>query len=147
MTIFEQLKESNAWSAAYQLPNMPMHSNPWIYTAYAHRIFWNHFGPADIRDFNSSLRLYFAKCEPVPGYISKWPGDTNPTSHDELLGAAYLSKEFASRSVAFLASRNGNYGCMTILNLLDDLDELTEAVALRDGLLERAKDESGLGDE
>lgn len=44
----ERLKASNAWDHRYQLPTVPMHSNPHLYMAYCIQVFgWD---AIDVRD-------------------------------------------------------------------------------------------------
>lgn len=109
MTIFGELKQSNAWDRASSLPLIPMHSNPWIYTAYCYRVFADLIEPNEREAINSAVKVRLVECEPVIGYVSKYPGDTSPTSHDELLGAAYLSVDFAKRALVFLDQHDGTY--------------------------------------
>jgi hypothetical protein len=49
---------------------------------------------------------YLGLCEAPTGYIRRYPQGER-ASHDELLGAAYLSDRFAARAVKFLSSRRG----------------------------------------
>ncbi len=109
MSVWTDVKESTAWSRAYELPVIPNRSNPWIYTAYVYRIIRDMMSALETAEFNSSLRIYFATCEVTSGFVSKWPGDPGATSHDELLGAAYLSGEFAGRALTFLEKNDGAY--------------------------------------
>lgn len=108
MTIFEELKASNAWDKETNLPSIPKFDNPWIYTAYVHRVFFNQLEPSEREEFNAAIGLRMRECEGPSGFIKKWPG-ADHTSHDELMGAAYLSEDFAARAIEFLSRNDGLY--------------------------------------
>lgn len=97
----ELLRKSNAWDARYDLPTCPTHNNPHIYIAFAFRLC------PEMAQLQKQAEEYILSCEVVPGYITRWPG-SDDTSHDELMGAAYIYQEFARRAVSFLAG-NDNY--------------------------------------
>lgn len=61
----------------------------------------------DQAEFNSRLRQFFAENEIANGFIRN--PFSSSTSHDELLGAAYLSSDFAARAVDFLSRKDGSY--------------------------------------
>lgn len=108
MTALDRLKSSNAWDQRFALPLVPFHSNPFIYCAYAHRIFWPKTSQNERDELSSAVSEHVKRCEAEPGYIWRWPWDSN-TSHDELLGAAYLDPGFAARAIDFLSRSDGAY--------------------------------------
>lgn len=83
-------------------------NNPHIYAAFNDMIF-------RIRGDETSRGAYarfFAQCaDPErPGVFYRWPGGAGgPTSHDEIMGAAYFSEAIARRILAYLEEHRGNY--------------------------------------
>lgn len=104
MDIYTKLMDSNAWDSQYHLPLIPEHNNPWIFCAYVQRLLWTN---GDWIPY-SDIEKHISRCEEEPGFIQRWPGDNN-TSHDELLGAAFLSPAFSARAVDYLSKHNGYY--------------------------------------
>jgi hypothetical protein len=102
MDPIEKLCSSAAWDHRdYHLPLIRTHNNPHLYCAYAARLLGEHAGALD-----AAYENYLGLCEAPKGYIRRYPAGER-ASHDELLGAAYLSQEFALRAVQFLSSRQG----------------------------------------
>lgn len=105
MTALEALRASTAWDHKWDLPLFPMHQNPLIYCAYAFRICDVMPGPDGAERFPSIQKLseLLTARETEDGWIGK-------VSHDELLGMAYLSKNFARRLVERIELSDGFYG-------------------------------------
>jgi len=108
MSAIEKLMKSNVWDSRFSLPTIPMHSNPWIYTAYCFLL----AGKADKVDYRehffSQIDEFYAKCLISPGFFNKWPGGGH-TSHDELMGAAWLRPGIAREIVEYLELNDGMY--------------------------------------
>lgn len=112
MGIFYELKNSNVWSESYNLPLVPMHANPSIYTAYTTRILESLDVDGSIEVRVSYLKFLRA-CESEPGLITTFPGTYSPegmASHDDVMGAAFMSVSFATRVCNLLAMNDGIYG-------------------------------------
>ena len=101
MSRLEELKASNAWDSRYDLPTVPMHDNPNIYCAYAGKLLGD-----DAVELLSRYDIFLNACETRLGYITRWPRGA-PSSHDELMGAAWFSPAFAKRAVEYLDSTDG----------------------------------------
>lgn len=92
MSFIDVFKESTAWSVEYDLPIVPRASNPWIYMAYAMKII-AHNG-SDISQV--ALRKYWEGCQNTDGTMNRKPdGSGGVLSYDEMIGASYLSSEYA----------------------------------------------------
>lgn len=108
MSAIEKLMKSNVWDSRFSLPTIPMHSNPWIYTAYCLLL----AGKADKVDYREKLLVeideFYSKCLMPSGVMNKWPGGGH-TSHDELMGAAWLRPGIAREIVEYLELNDGMY--------------------------------------
>lgn len=108
MSALEKLMKSNAWDSRFSLPTIPMHSNPWIYTAYCLYL----AGKADGVDYRTKfwpgIDEFFAKCLLPSGVFTKWPGG-GFTSHDEIMGAAWLRPGIAREILEYLEKNDGLY--------------------------------------
>lgn len=114
-----ELKISNAWSEQFNLPLVPIHANPSIYTAYAVRVLESLGAEGNI-EIRMSYLKFLAGCESEPGLIVTFPGGYSKdgmASHDDVLGAAFMSPTFAARVTNLLSKNDGLYG---------RADELTE---------------------
>lgn len=105
MNLFGKFTKSNAWARRYNLPLIPQHNNPWIYSAYISKI---------MGGFNTSLLVdlskYAEKCQIKPGLFDRWPdGSGGLTSHDELMGLAYHFEWAASDILFYLSVNDGLY--------------------------------------
>lgn len=83
LAILELFKNSNAWDARYDLPAVPQHANPIIYTAYAKKI----IGTLPILNEHHFEALVLEMLD---------SHNMQDLSHDEKLGAAYLSLSAAN---------------------------------------------------
>lgn len=99
----EALKKSNAWDVRFDLPLVPHHNNPHIYLGFVFRILG-----ANALPMWPNAYAYIAACEVEEGYITRWPL-SDDTSHDELMGAAFIAPQFAERAIAFITKRDGHY--------------------------------------
>lgn len=109
--VLEQVKASQAWDARFGLPVCPSFNNPWIYGAYALKVM-RVAGLTAIEEVALVDRFIdFAKgCRIKPGLFNRWPdGGGGVTSHDELMGMAFISKNLAKEIVAYLDETDGVY--------------------------------------
>lgn len=92
MNALEELKKSDAWDFRYEAPTFPRYNNPHIYAALVHKVLnQNGF-------IYPSYKFTWACFEPKTGFFSRWPnGDGGQFSHDECIGAAYISEQAAQR--------------------------------------------------
>lgn len=93
------------WDPRYDLPLFPEFNNPWIYGAYALKL----WGPSP--SLKKDFTTYAFYCEKEPGYFTRWPdGSGGETSHDELMGIAYTcGPEISQRILKRLEERGGRY--------------------------------------
>ena len=109
MSAYEALLKSNAMDTRWNLPICPMHANPSIYTAYAVRVLASH---GELFAADAIILRYekpfLADCEKSSGLITTFPGH-GVASHDDMYGAAYLSKRFAGRAIDYLIRTDGVY--------------------------------------
>lgn len=83
MTKLEMVQASELWHPRYNLPVIPTHNNPGIYTALVSRML------DDPSEILASFTLFWG---PSFGSWSRWPdGRGGNLSHDEMIGWAYLS--------------------------------------------------------
>lgn len=108
MTTLDKFKLSPAWDYKYNLPLAPMCNNPWIYLAYATKIITSK--ESLDRAYSSNIWNQLARCEKLPGLFNRWPDDKGGiTSHDELIGIAYLDAHSAQRILKYLSDHWGHY--------------------------------------
>ncbi len=106
----EKVKASNVWDPRYNLPTVPMHNNPWIYMAYVALLLKQADERRAWRECSADLYEFARGCEIDMGLIDRWPdGGGGSCSHDEIMGAAYLSMPLAGRIVDRLKKENGRY--------------------------------------
>lgn len=104
--MLEELKKTKAWDDRYNLPLCPEFNNPWIYMAYAQLLLSCHGESLDL----NAVRDYYQKCRVEPGLFNRWPGGFGGrTSHDEVIGACYLSRDIAREVFRHLSMTNGDY--------------------------------------
>lgn len=108
------LSVSSAWSKLYDLPLCPVFNNPWIYGAYALKLLrLNGLNASEQEDLKHRFGLHALACRvdpALPGLMNRWPdGGGGMTSHDELMGMAYISPGLARALVAYLAQTDGVY--------------------------------------
>ena len=90
------------WSHEYRLPLVPQHHNPWLYMAYAKSVGVS-ISPVD-------LETYYRACTVIPGVFKRRPdGQGGKLSHDEMIGAAYLSSKIARDLYLYLDVNSGYY--------------------------------------
>jgi hypothetical protein len=64
----------------------------------------------DNTEFNDAYATFLHSCMIVPGLFNRWPDGTGgKTSHDELVGMAYLNQEAARQIVDYLTEKDGEY--------------------------------------
>jgi hypothetical protein len=117
---YDELLISTAWDKRFDLPTVPIHLNPHIYTAYAVRILESltYDEETTLNDSMSYpgaqvIRQHYADhflkdCEDQPGLVRTYPG-AGASSHDDAHGAAYLNRGFAERCVDRLSRHDGSY--------------------------------------
>lgn len=109
MNALNKVKASKLWDARYDLPTVPMHNNPWYYIALIGLMIRESDG-GKLDDF--FVEAYFNSCrakawgkDVPPGMIDRWPdGGGGSTSHDELMGAAWLGKSYA-KEILYISDR------------------------------------------
>jgi hypothetical protein len=106
-----RFQASNAWDTRYALPLVPIHNNPWIYSAYALKIMRaSGLTSSEEMQLLYHFESYASGCRIEPGLFNRWPDGTGGvTSHDELMGMAYVSSDFACELLAFLQKTDGVY--------------------------------------
>lgn len=105
-----RLRTSKAWDSRYNLPTFPTFNNPWIYMAYAALLLKQSDERRAWATLEDNLREYIQHCEVDVGLIDRWSdGAGGSTSHDEIMGAAYLDTALAGRIVWRLREENGRY--------------------------------------
>jgi hypothetical protein len=118
MSILDDFKNSTAWDNEYQLPLVPMHNNPGIYCAYSFKIMKAHGIPAfEEIQFIHDFEIFAEKCRVAPGLFNRWPeARGGVTSHDEIMGMAYISRKLANEILMYLYESDGIY-----CNVLEEL--------------------------
>jgi hypothetical protein len=103
------LMASKAWDKRYELPLFPEFNNPWIYGAYAKKLLEESSSPDDLRVRFTIHAMYCQGNE--PGFFTRWlGGDGGSTSHDELMGLAYVCEPFVAKKILDrLYARDGVY--------------------------------------
>lgn len=111
MTSLDSFKQSNMWAWKYSLPLSPQNNNPWFYLACAIKIINKHddIDRIDRSDLEHSIDQYHSGCITSNGTLSRWPGSSSQTSHDELIGACYLDSYYAQQILVTLHENSGNY--------------------------------------
>lgn len=111
MGVLELFEDSTAWDARYRLPLVPRYNNPWIYGAYAYKLMIDNRAPiTELKLLNERFSFHFRHCQVTQGLINRWPDGTGGmTSHDELIGAAYISVTNARAICFYLKMMNGYY--------------------------------------
>lgn len=127
MSAIEMLQKSNAWDDKYGIPNVPSHNNPHIYVAYCYMIADRYDvkrNPEIQEKYDLMLAMYrrfwegcqigenhiFEGKKLNPGTFSRFPGGRGgDTSHDEIMGAAYLYKSAAEYLVDYLTKTDGQF--------------------------------------
>lgn len=100
--ILEKFKSSNVWDFENNLPTCPDLNNPYIYMAYAKKLIGN------IQQ--NTFMDFYSQCEVQKGLFNRWPHNRGGlTSHDELIGAAYISADVAKDIVDYLVKNDGIY--------------------------------------
>lgn len=117
MNSLEQVKKTRVWDNRYQLPTYPIANNPWIYLAYIYKLMKEH---DSVEAPKEALWEHYLKCEKAPGLMMRWPYGGDQTSHDEIIGAAYLLPEAAKRILTHLMQTDGEY------NVTDDRSLIPE---------------------
>ena len=102
----EEFKKSRAWDSTHNLPLCPDFNNPWIYAAYAFKL------AGGLTEFSTraAIKAYADACRIRFGLLNRYPSGRGPTtSHDELIGMAYLSPDLARELVLYLSETDGLY--------------------------------------
>lgn len=104
----DKIKESTVWDKNYNLPTIPRHNNGHIYCAYVTLIL-EKLGE-NTSDIRASYIDFFNKCQLPNGTFSRWPGGRGgDTSHDEIMGAAYMNDVFARSLIDYLTKMDGQF--------------------------------------
>ena len=104
----DKIKESTVWDKNYNLPTIPRHNNGHIYCAYVTLIL-EKLGE-NTSDIRASYIDFFNKCQLPNGTFSRWPGGRGgDTSHDEIMGAAYMNDVFACSLIDYLTKMDGQF--------------------------------------
>lgn len=108
----EKLVKSNAWNAEWRVPSVPMHSNPHLYNAYALKLLDRYPAPVYLLEsvtflVKDVLKFIYAH-EVAQGVVVRQIGAKGlSSSHDEIMGAAYVSTEFAARALHHFSKNDG----------------------------------------
>lgn len=132
-TAIERLKESNVWDDKYGIPNAPAFNNPHIYVAYCYMIAKKADEaqlafPLDNKDtvekyliMGQMYRRFFNLCKINEdtvfegkklknGAFSRFPGGRGgDTSHDEIMGAAYMDNGISAYLIDYLTKLDGQF--------------------------------------
>lgn len=104
----DKIKESTVWDKNYNLPTIPRHNNGHIYCAYV-TLTLEKLGE-NTSDIRASYIDFFNKCQLPNGTFSRWPGGRGgDTSHDEIMGAAYMNDVFARSLIDYLTKMDGQF--------------------------------------
>lgn len=104
----DKIKESTVWDKNYNLPTIPRHNNPHIYIAYVTMILQK-LGE-DTRDIKATYSMFINDCVLPDGAFSRWPGGRGgDTSHDEIMGVAYMNKSRAAELIDYLTKMDGQF--------------------------------------
>jgi hypothetical protein len=115
--MYNALKESDAWDQRYNLPLFPKMNNPWIYFAYA-QLCLERWPIGGVTIHEPFIVEHFAKCEIEPGLFTRWPDKQGWfTSHDEIMGACFLSDRVAHRVLTYLEEHDGEFNWEGIKSL------------------------------
>lgn len=109
---WDDLKASNAWDASANLPLVPQHNNPSIYSAYAAKLVRNKLDDAEHTQLYAAYLDWADQCRVIGprGLFNRYPdGRGGVTSHDELMGRAWWSVENAVDIDDYLDSTWGVY--------------------------------------
>lgn len=147
MTALERIEQSNMWHPKYRLPLSPQNNNPWFYMAVATKLIRYHDGEIPF-EYGFQLMGYLKSCEDdeKPGLFDRWPvqSDFDITSHDELIGIAYLNSGAAERILHYLERHDGNYDNSKVISLSTVEHDLTRFVWFMSYLKARAGRELSL---
>ena len=107
MEALKKLINSTAWHWEYGLPLVPRHNNPWLYAAYSFKLLKiNGIRAIDEIEMQKRFRKHFEECQLTRGLINRWPGGSGGMiSHDELLGAAFVSR-YLAREIYFYLKKS-----------------------------------------
>ena len=97
MNALAKFQASNAWDSRFNLPLVPIHNNPWIYLAYAVKMMLaNGMTVEELKPLGNLIEEHLWNCAGTyPGEFYRWPDRSGGnTSHDELMGIAYLDFVF-----------------------------------------------------
>lgn len=108
--MLEEIRASNLWHPVYQLPLSPQNNNPWFYLALTVKVIFSR-GESLPEDFMFQVQKYMEACEKSPGLFDRWPKQAadDVTSHDELIGIAYLNQNAARRILDYLEANDWEY--------------------------------------
>jgi hypothetical protein len=111
MEALDRFRQSTAWHPKYDLPTTQL-NNPWIYLAYAVKIVRQTTKSSVMGELDAHDQFidFLSSCEKAPGLFNRWPdGSGGLTSHDELMGIAYLNCMAANRIIRYLHNYHGVY--------------------------------------
>lgn len=106
-----RLVGSSAWHNFYGLPICPGTANPWIYGAYALKVA-RAAGITSTEEISllNQFQIYAHDCEAGErGLYHRTPEGDRWTSHDELMGIAYVAPDLARPIIDYLSSHDGFY--------------------------------------
>lgn len=109
--IYTAFRNSTAWHPEYDLPLCPDLNNPHLYCSYAFKIMKaGGMTAAEQLGFLDRYDAYAKKCQIALGLLNRWPdGHGGMTSHDEVMGMAYLSQSLAQEILTRLLADDGVY--------------------------------------
>ncbi len=109
IAIINKFINSRAWDKRHNLPLVPEHNNPFIYNAYAYKII-HMLNPYEAKTMLLDFHIFLNSCVIKEGLYYRWPDKSGgPTSHDELMGIAYVSSIHAKHILNYLRNHLGCY--------------------------------------
>ena len=100
--------QSNVWDKRFNLPLLPDHSNPWIYSAYALKLIKD--SKEDTKDLYRDFRYYAERCKVETGLYNRKPDNIGGAmSHDELIGICYSNQEISKDILMYYDFHDGQY--------------------------------------
>jgi hypothetical protein len=106
VSYLEQIKNSNIWDKRFGLPLVPGLNNPFFYLALITKIYRG----LQAVPFFAGTQEYIDGCKKDRGLYHRRPDGTGGvTSHDELIGIAYLDQDAAQGILGYLQMRDGVY--------------------------------------
>lgn len=99
-----KIKGSNVWDSRFELPLIPIHNNPFLYSYYVMKM------AGYTKEIHERLSLHAENCRTSFGVFDRWPdGSGGIMSFDELMGLAAHHEWAAQEILAYLTETDGVY--------------------------------------